>query len=159
MSHDKLVDWVWHTAIRDRILGESLRCEAAHAAAGGLDPAALRESIARLTEIHPDTTWRQRAAAGEQVEAAVDLLRRAVERRTSRDLVAICEFALQRAEQAIMDGQDSEYWSNGGPKGILRSGSKRRSPGLSPPLWPRLANISRRSLCAWSSAKPNDVIY
>ncbi len=113
LSHDALVDWVWHTATRDRILGESLRCEAAHAAVGGFDPAALRESIARLTEIHPDTTWRESAAAGEQVEAAVDLLRRAVERGTWKDLVGICEFALQRAKQAVMDVQDSEYWSKG----------------------------------------------
>ena len=69
--------------------------------------------IRRLTEIEPGVTWREAEAVGERVEAAVDLLRQAVERGGSPELVGISEFALQRAEQAIMEVQDSEYWSRG----------------------------------------------
>lgn len=110
---EDLVQRLLAAAIRDPVLGERLRCEAALAAAGGQDLAALRESIERLTTVDSRVTWEDAREIGAQMEAAVDLLRRAIDRGPTVALVELCEFARWRAERVVMGVQDSEAWSAG----------------------------------------------
>ena len=75
-----LAGWLWDEALRNRPLEIVLRCEAAQAAAGGLDVNVMREAIDRLTEVPPNTTWRESKEIGAQIDAMVELLGRALER-------------------------------------------------------------------------------
>lgn len=110
---EDLVQRLVAAAIRDPVLGESLRCEAAQAAVGGLDLAALRESIERLTAVDSRVTWEDAGEIGSQVKTAVELLRGAIDRAPTVALVELCEFAWWRAERVVMEVQDSETWSAG----------------------------------------------
>jgi len=109
---ETLAAWLIDASVGDPSLARVLRCEAAQAAAGGLDAEAMRSAIDSLTEVPPGVTWRESDRIGDRIDLVVGLLTRALDRGHAGGVVELTEHALRRTELAIMEVQDSEYWSS-----------------------------------------------
>jgi len=109
---ETLAAWLIDAAVGDPSLARVLRCEAAQAAAGGLDAEAMRWKIDSLTEVPPGINWRESDRMGDRIDLVVGLLTRALDRGHAAGVVELTEHALRRTELAVMEVQDSEYWSS-----------------------------------------------
>ena len=73
----------------------------------------MRQAIDSLTEVPPNTTWRESDQVGRRIDMMVGLLTRAVDPGQTTGVVELVEHALCRVELTVMEVQDSEYWLSG----------------------------------------------